>query len=160
VVLGLVDLRRWVVGAIAVGFLAVPAADATTTAARTTGAVGVSLKYGHGRAKISWRGSLLGWGIRGRIVATDNVVVRNWSSRVRLTDNVTAYRGSRMTVRVYGTSGLWRIKVKGRGINVSGVVRGSLTLNGVDTGRTGKYSIAGADFRPWPRVTRTFTLHD
>lgn len=157
--LGLVHLRRLLLGALVAGLLVVPAADAAT-AARTPGSVGLSLKYGHGRAKISWRGSLLGWGIRGRIVATNNVVVRNWSSRVRLTDTVTAYRGRRMTVRVYGTSGLWRVKIKGRGINVSGVVRGSLTLDGADTGRTGKYSIGGADFRPWPRLARTFSLHD
>jgi hypothetical protein len=153
------SLRRFVLGVLAVGLLAVPAADAGTAAARTTGSVGLSLKYGHGRAKISWRGSLLGWGIRGRIVATNNVVVRNWSGRVRLSDNVTAYRGRHMTVRVYGTSGLWRLKIKGRGINVSGVVRGSLTLDGADTGRTGKYSIGGGELRRWPRAERTFSLH-
>jgi hypothetical protein len=154
------NLRRLFLGALAAGLLAVPAAEGGTTVARTAGAVGVSLKYGHGWAKISGRGSLLGWGIRGRIVATTNVVVRNWSSRVRLTDTVTAYRGSLITVRVYGTSGAWRIKVKGRRINVSGVVRGSLTLDGVDAGLTGRYSIAGGDFRPWPRAARTFALSD
>ena len=63
-----------------------------------------------------------------------------------------------VTYRVFSFDGTWRVRVKGRGISVSVVVRGSLALAGVDTGRTGTYSIAGGDFLSRPRRLHTFSL--
>jgi hypothetical protein len=73
------------------------------------------------------------------------------------------YRGVRdgrthVTFRVFSSDGAWRVRSKGRGINVSGVVRGSLTLDGANRGRTGTYSIGGSDFRPSPRTRHTYSL--
>jgi hypothetical protein len=46
----------------------------------------------------------------------------------------------------------------GRGINVSGVAKGSFLLDGVNSGSTGLYSISGGQYRAWPRSVRTCSL--
>jgi hypothetical protein len=150
-------LRRFLV-ILLVGLLAMPAAGAQGTVARTPGAVELSRKDGHGFAKISRRGTLLGRVRRGRVVATRNVFVGHWSSKRRVSDDRVAYRGTRMTLRVYSSDGRWRVRLRGRGINVSGVVNGWLTLDGVNSGSTGLYSIEGRRYRPWPLSQRTFSL--
>jgi hypothetical protein len=153
-----------VIGALLLGAFAIPAAlMAQRVPARTTGSVSLSLKSGRGLAIIQSRGALLGRIKAGRIVATSNVVVRCWRYRTRLESGMIRYRGVRqgctyITFRVFSDDGTWRVRIKGRGINVSGIVRGSLALDGANTGRTGTYSIAGAEFRPWPRRLHTYSL--
>jgi hypothetical protein len=153
----LVQLRRFLLLGFLVGLFVVPAAIANREVA-TSGGVTLELEYGHGLAKISWRGTLLGRVRRGRIVATRNVFVGHSSSRKRLSDRLVAYRGRRMTLRVLSTDGAWRVRIRGRGISVSGVVTGRLVLDGVDSGKTGLYSIASGPFRSWPRAARRFAL--
>ena len=153
-----------VIGALLLGGFVVPAAlMAQSASARTAGSVSLSLKSGRGLAIIQSRGALLGRIKAGRIVATPNVVVRCWRYRTRLESGMIRYRGLRqgctyITFRVFSDDGTWRVRIKGRGINVSGVVRGSLALDGANTGRTGTYSIAGREFRPWPRRLHTYSL--
>jgi hypothetical protein len=153
-----------VIGAFLLGAFAVPAAlMAERLPARTTGSVPLSLKSGHGLAIVESRGALLGRIRAGRIVATPNVVVRCWRHRARLASGLIRYRGLRAgcaykTFHVFSDDGRWRVRVRGRGIDVSGVVRGSLALNGANTGRTGTYSIAGSRYRRWPRRLHTYSL--
>jgi hypothetical protein len=153
-----------VIGALLLGGFALPAAlMAERLPARTTGSVLLSLKSGRGLAIIQSRGALLGRVKAGRIVATPNVVVRCWRYKTRLASGMIRYRGVRkgctyLTFRVFSDDGTWRVRIRGRGINVSGVVRGSLALDGANTGRTGTYSIAGGEFRPWPRRLHTYSL--
>ncbi len=142
--------RRLLIGIfVLAGLAAIPAALAwQTTAARTPGSVALSLKYGHGRAVIGSQGALLGRIRAGRIVATSNVIVRCWRYRKRLASGLILYRGrgedcGSITLHVAADDGAWRLRIKGRGINVSGVAKGSLLLDGVDSGRTGLYSISG-----------------
>jgi hypothetical protein len=109
------------------------------------------------------RGALLGRVRAGRIVATSNVIVRCWRWRTRLDSGLIKYQGRgdgcpNITLRVSSTSGAWRVRIRGRGINVSGVVHGSLTLNGADTGSVGTYAIAERSAKPWPRTRHTFAL--
>ena len=123
----------------------------------------LSLKSGRGLAIIRSRGALLGRIKVGRVVVTPNVVVRCWRYRTRLASGMIRYRGVRggctfIAFRVFSGDGTWRVRIRGRGINVSGVVRGSLALNGANTGRTGLYSIAGREFRPWPRRLHRYSL--
>lgn len=146
-----------VIAALLLGGFAFPVVLlAQTLPARTTGSVALSLKSGRGVAIIRSHGALLGRIKVGRVVVTPNVVVRCWRYRTRLASGMIRYRGVRrrctfIAIRVFSGDGTWRVRIRGRGINVSGVVRGSLALNGANTGRTGTYSIAGREFRPWPR---------
>jgi hypothetical protein len=158
-------MRHWlVIGALLLGAFAVsPAVTAQRVPGRTTGSVPLSLKSGRGLAIIKSRGALLGRIKAGRIVATLNVVVRCWRYRTRLASGMVRYRGLRAgcaykTFHVFSDDGRWRVRVKGRGINVSGVARGSLVLDGANTGRTGTYSIAGSRYRRWPRRPHTYSL--
>jgi hypothetical protein len=153
-----------VTGALLLGAFAVPAAlMAQLAPARTTGSVPLSLKSGRGLAIVKARGTLLGRSRTGRIVATPNVVVRCWRHRTRLASGMIRYRGLRAgctykTFLVFSDDGRWRVRIRGRGINVSGVARGSLALDGANAGRTGTYSIAGTPYRRWPRRLHTYSL--
>ena len=154
------QLRRVLLVALTSAFFALPAGSAEGALPRTSGSVQVALKDGHGFARLALRGTLLGRVRRGRIVATENVFVGHWRSKKRVSDRLVAYRGSRMTLRVFSGDGAWVVRVRGRGINVSGVVRGSLTLDGVNSRPTGLYAIDGGAYHPWPRSQRTFRLQD
>jgi hypothetical protein len=153
-----------VIGALLLGGFAISAAlMAESVPAGTTGSVPLALEHGRGLAIIKSRGALLGRIRAGRIVATPNVVVRCWRYRTRLASGMIRYRGVRkgcthVAFRVFSSDGTWRVRIRGRGINVSGVARGSLTLDAADTGRTGTYSIAGSEFRRWPRRLHTYSL--
>jgi hypothetical protein len=50
--------------------------------------------------------------------------------------------------------GAWTTTLRGRGINASAVVRGTLKLRGT----RGRFSIDGGQSRKWPRVMRTYKL--
>jgi hypothetical protein len=154
----LLRLRRVLLIGSASALLALPAGSAERALLRTPGGVQVSLEDGHGFAKLGTRGTLLGRIQHGRVVATRNVFVGHWTSRRKVSDRLVAYRGRRMTLRVFSGDGAWVVRLRGRGINVSGVVRGYLTLDGVDSGPTGRYSIAGGNEHAWPRSRRTFQL--
>jgi hypothetical protein len=148
------------------GLVAVPGAlGAQAVAARTPGSVQLSLQAGRGLAVIQLRGALLGRIRAGRIVATRNVAVRCWKYRTKLASGLIRYRGrgedcASITLYVSSQNGdaPWHVRIRGRGINVSGVARGSLTLDGANTGPTGTYSIGGRAKKPWPRDSRTFAL--
>lgn len=128
------------------------AAEAGTKALLTTpGATSVSLEWGVGRAVLGRRGSMIGNVGRGRIVATKNVSTRGCEVTV-LRARKTVCRGRALRFYVFG--GTWRVAVRGRGVNLSGVVRGHLRLQG----RSGTFSIAGAPERAWPSTPTTFRL--
>jgi hypothetical protein len=157
--------RRLLIGTFMLaGLAAVSAAVAAqNTVAGTPGSVAFSLKYGHGRTVIGSNGALLGRIRAGRIVATPNVVVRCWRYRKRLASGLIRYRGRgkdcpNITLHVATDDGAWRLRIRGRRINVSGVAKGSLLLDGVNSGSTGLYSISGGQYRPWPRSAHTYSL--
>jgi hypothetical protein len=156
--------RRLSIGILVLaGLVAVPLIFAAPAASRTPGSVALSLQSGRGLSVIMSRGSLLARVRGGRIVATGNVIVRCWRSKTRLDSGLFQYRGRGdgcryITLRVFSDTGTWRVSIRGHGINVSGVVRGSLTLDGADTGSVGTYAIAGRPAKPWPRTRHTFAL--
>lgn len=145
-------------GALALG--AVPAAQpSATTALRTPGAVGVSLRDGIGFASISRRGSLLMRVGYGRISITDlpggtKPSVSCDRSGTRVGDSTVIYRGSGVSCRVFG--GPWRVRMRGRNIDADGVVLGYLTLD--REGAKGWYSIDGSRYRLWPLARTRFRL--
>ncbi len=151
--------RLFLISVLALAGVAVlPTGGMQLSAATTEGSVELSLRDGRGLAAISGRGTVLGRLRRGRIVATKNVLVANWGSKRDVASNLVAYRGWRMSLRVFSGEGRWRIRLRGRGVNVSAVVRGALVLDGANSGDAGRYSIDGGPVRAWPRARQTFTL--
>jgi hypothetical protein len=134
---------------------------------RTPGAEAVELNHGNGRAVVTGRGALLVHIGRGRL----RIVDRPGGGRPALSDTCRrrAHRVSRTTLEVRGRNvgcfiwsgaggGSWQAVMRGRNINASGQVRGSLTLDAVNTGRVGTFRIGGGALRAWPRRVRTFAL--
>lgn len=137
-------------------------ASAGTFGTRVAGSEDISLKYGAGYASIWDRGSVLGWVRRGRIK------VRNLPGRGAPRGTVTGCEtrhgslkgtlicgGRDLRFRIYGTT--WKVQIQGRGINVSGVIRGYLALDRADGG-TGIYSIGGESYRRWPATVTVFRV--
>jgi hypothetical protein len=152
-------LATWVVDA---AFARVP------VLLRTPGSEFLELRSGNGRAVVTGRGSL-GLNIRSgrlRIVDLPQAGTPNLTSRCRRR----ARRVSPTTLEIRGRNigcviwsgedgGRWQAILRGRLIDASGKVRGSLTLDAVDRGPTGRFSI-GADgsWHDWPRRARTYAL--
>jgi hypothetical protein len=144
----------------ALAFAVAPATHASeTTALRTPGAVGVSLRDGVGYASIARRGSLLMRVGRGRVAITD--LPGGEAPRVtcdrggrRVSRATVVYRGRRVSCRVFG--GPWRVRLRGRNIDADGVVLGSLTLD--REGSRGWFSIDGSRYRLWPASRTSYKL--
>jgi hypothetical protein len=135
------------------------AAPASSALARTPGSESFSLRDGWGTASVWQRGALLGHLRSGRLIVVDlpapgspTVIVRGYETRKALNANTTEYRGRDMSFRIYGAT--WRVRIRGRGIDVSGVVRGWLRLGGV----SGTFAIGDGDYQPWPATPQVFRL--
>lgn len=127
--------------------------------ARTPGSESFSLRNGTGRAVLWQRGSILGRIRSGRLVVVDlptggspTVIVRGQESKEVLDERTTVYVGEGMSFRIFG--GTWRARLRGRGISVSGVMRGWLRL----VGTKGTFAIGDEDYRRWPTDLQTFKL--
>jgi hypothetical protein len=134
---------------------------------RTPGAQLVQLENGRGRAAVTRQGSLLVNIGKGRL----RVIDLAGAGRPRLSDACQrrARRVSARTVEIRGRnvrcliwSGVsgspWQAILTGRRISASGAVRGSLTLDGAQTGTTGLYKIGDRGWQGWPRAARTYVL--
>jgi hypothetical protein len=64
--------------------------------------------------------------------------------------------GTKVRFRIIG--GSFKIVVRGRGINLSLVGKGNVTLNGADTGDDGTYSVNGGDYSAVPGFPSAFPL--
>ena len=144
---GVRRLRLLFVIAVVGGALAAPA---TASARRSLELVG-----GTGFAAIANRGAVIGRVGAGRVVVIHKSgyaapsgyvrgcnLGRRGSFRTKL-----VCRGDR-TISFYVHGGRWRVKMRGRAINVSGVVSGALTLR---DGEAGTYWVSGMSRRrAWP----------
>jgi hypothetical protein len=120
----------------------------------TAGGSPLSLENGRGTAIVRSReGSILGSVRRGRVRAV-NGHVRGCETRRRLSRRTVLCIGNDLTFWATGRG--WTITARGRGINASGVLKGSLTLQGT----RGTYSLepGGGNERPWPRLRRTYSI--
>jgi hypothetical protein len=145
------------------GALALALSSAThtsaATAARTPGAVGVSLRDGVGYAAVSNRGSLLVRVGRGRVSVTDlpggSMPSVSCDRRgLRKSRSTIVYRGRGVSCHVFGT--YWRVRIHGYNIDADGVVRGYLALD--REGARGRYSIDERPYRLWPAAPTRFRL--
>jgi hypothetical protein len=75
---------------------------------------------------------------------------------VEKNDTTTTWRGTKVRFRIIG--GSFRIVVRGRGINLSLVGRGNVTLDGAGTVDDGSYSVNGGDYLSMPEFSLPFPL--
>jgi hypothetical protein len=142
-----------------------PIASAADVAARTSGAQTFELRNGHGRAVVTRRGTVLVNVQRGRVRVIDLPGGRPPRHRCtgeerRVSETAIEYRGKdlRCSVSSLGQARPWQLVIRGHGVFASGVVRGSLTLDAVDTGRAGRFQIGDRPLKRWPRAPRTYAL--
>src|SRR6266571_9408188 len=126
--------------------LALPAASAARTQGASDGTV--SVRDGRGTITISGRGGVIGSFAQGRVTISDPVdgdgtgpIVTgdNWSKDRDAT--TTTWGGTRVRFRIIG--GTFKIRVQGRGINLSFVGKGNITLKGAGTDDDGSYAANG-----------------
>jgi opacity protein-like surface antigen len=153
-------MRRLLTFAVLVA-LALPAAVAARTLGPNDGTLSVS--GGRGTVIIAGHGAVIGSFLRGSVMINDPidgdgtgpiVTGDEWSKEKSLT--ATTWGGTKVRFRIIG--GTFRIVVKGRGINLSVVGKGTVTLNGAGTDDDGTYSVNGAVYDTMPNLPFAFLL--
>lgn len=142
--------------------LALPAASAAREHGPTDGTL--SVRDGRGFVMVSGRGAAIGSFFRGSVTITDPVDGDGTGPIVMGDDfppkerdaDTTMWRGTRVRFRIIG--GYFSIRVQARGINVSFVGKGTVKLNGADTGDDGDFSVNGGPLTPIPGFPLSFPL--
>ena len=141
--------------------LALPATSAARGRTPTDGTL--SVRDARGTITISGRGGVIGSFARGSVTIVDPVdgdgtgpIVTgdDWSKERN--DTTTTWGGARVRFRMIG--GTFRIRVQGRGINLSLVGKGNVTLRGAGTDDDGTYSVNGEAYSPIPDFPFSFPL--
>ena len=141
--------------------LALPAASAARDQSVSDGTL--SVQNGRGTITISARGGVIGSFARGSVRISDPingdgtgpiVTGDEWSNERDAT--TTTWGGTRVRFRIIG--GSFRIVVRGRGINLSLVGTGKVTLDGAGTGDDGSYSVNGGEYLALPVFSFPFSL--
>jgi hypothetical protein len=141
--------------------LALPAASAARNQGANDGTL--SVRDARGTVTISVRGGVIGSFARGSVRISDPVdgdgtgpIVTGdeWSNERDAT--TTTWGGTRVRFRIIG--GAFRIVVKGRGINLSLVGKGNVTLDGAGTLDDGSYSVNGGEYLAMPGFPLPFPL--
>jgi hypothetical protein len=134
---------------------------------RTPGAELVEVRGGAGRGVVTGKGALLLHLRKGQVRIVDrpggdrpnvNRGCRRRAERVSPTTLEIRGRDIGCFVSSENNGGPWQVVMRGRGVSAGGSVKGSLTLDAVDTGRPGRFRIGDEDWRRWPRTVRTYVL--
>src|SRR6266571_3128201 len=129
--------------------LALPAASAARTQGANDGTL--SVQDAHGTITISARGGVIGSFARGSVRISDPidgdgtgpiVTGDDWSKERDST--TTTWGGTKVRFRNIG--GTFKIRVQGRGINLSFVGKGNVTLKGAGTDADGTYAVNGGEY--------------
>jgi hypothetical protein len=141
--------------------LAVPATSAAQPRGANDGTL--SVRDGRGIIVISGRGAVIGSFAQGSVRIVDPLdtdgappVVSGEEFHREIDDTTDVYRGTKVRFRLIG--GTFRIVVKGRGINLSVVGKGNVTLKGAGTEDDGTYSVNGEPYSPIPDFPFPFVL--
>jgi hypothetical protein len=142
--------------------LALPAASAARDRSASDGTL--SVVDARGTITISGRGGVIGSFGRGSVTISDPVdgdgtgpiVTGDDFPPVEKNDTTTTWRGTKVRFRIIG--GSFRIVVRARGINLSLVGTGRVTLDGTGTGDDGSYSVNGDDYLALPDFLLPFQL--
>jgi hypothetical protein len=145
------SLPQLVVAAGAVLLLALPSVAGGAKKGDGT----LAVQGGKGIVQIAARGTIIGSVNQGQVKVIDRdpfdgatPKVKGGQLRAR-TDRMIWRQGRNIRFRLVG--GFYRLRVQGRGIELSAVGRGSVTLNGDERyADTGLYSLNGDDFLPVP----------
>lgn len=142
-------MRKALLTLLGLGVLAAPAAVLAASGALGDGTL--SIDDGRGTVTVQARGAVLGRLEQGSITVADRSpddlsqpIVYGWDERVLRLDDTVVYVGDKMRFRVLG--GSWRIVVRGIGIDLSAVGRGTVRLKGEGLD-PGVYSTDGEDCR-------------
>jgi hypothetical protein len=153
-------MRRLLTFAVLVA-LALPA----TSAARQRGAADgtLSVRDARGKISISARGGVIGSFAQGSVTIVDPIendgtgpIVSGESFHKEIDFQTDVYRGKNVRFRIIG--GSFRVRVQGRGINLSLVGKGNVTLLGAGTGDDGTYSVNGGEYSAIPSFPFVFPL--
>jgi hypothetical protein len=142
-------MRRLLTFAVLAG-LVLPAAAFARPDASSDGTLAV--QDGNGKVVISGRGGVIGSFAKGSVTISDPVdgdgtgpiVTGDDFPPIERSDTMTTWRGKGVRFRMIG--GTFRIVVKGRGINLSFVGKGNVTVAGAGTFDDGTYSVNGGDY--------------
>ena len=112
---------------------------------------------------LSVRGGVIGSFAKGSVTITDPVdgdgtgpiVTGDEWSKDR-SDTTTSWGGTKVRFRIIG--GAFKIRVQGRGINLSLVGKGNVTMTGAGTGDDGSYSVNGGEYSAIPGFPFAFPL--
>lgn len=141
--------------------LALPAASAARNQGASDGTL--SVRDARGTVTISVRGGVIGSFARGSVRISDPiegdgtgpiVTGDEWSNERDAT--TTTWGGTKVRFRIIG--GSFRIVVRGRGINLSLVGKGNVTLDGAGTVDDGSYSVNGGEYLAMPEFPFPFSL--
>jgi hypothetical protein len=153
-------MRRFLTFAMLIA-LAVPAASVAAGRGPNDGTL--SVRDARGTIVISARGGVIGSFAQGSVRIVDPVpgdgsgpIVSGDEWSIERNETTTSWGGTKVRFRIIG--GAFRIRIQGRGINLSLVGKGNVTLNGAGTGADGTYSINGDEYGPIPDFLFAFPL--
>jgi hypothetical protein len=155
-------MRRLLTFAVLALALAVPVSAAARSAGANDGTL--SVKDARGFVTIQGRGGVIGSITQGRITISDPIdgdgtgpiVTGDDFPPVEKNENTTTWRGNKVRFRIIG--GTFKIVVRGRGINLSFVGKGSIIINGAGTDDDGSYATNGGDYNLIPAFAVPFAL--
>lgn len=154
-------MRRFLTFAVLVA-LAVPATSAARARGPNDGTL--SVREARGTIVISGRGGVIGSFARGSVTISDPIdgdgtgpiVTGEDFPPIERNETTTTWRGTKVRFRIIG--GAFRVVIRGRGINLSFVGKGNVTLNGAGTGADGIYSVNGGEYSAIPDFLVGFPL--
>jgi hypothetical protein len=154
-------MRRLLTFAVLALALVLPAGAAARTSGSNDGTL--SVKDARGIITIQARGGVIGSFATGKVTISDPIdgdgtgpIVSGAERHREIGDTTDVYAGDRVRFRLIG--GTFRVVVRGRGINLSAVGKGSVILNGFGTDDDGSYSVNGSEFNPIPAFALPFQL--
>src|SRR5213596_2217355 len=114
----------------------------------------LSVQSGDGKIVIAGRGGVIGSFAKGSVTISDPIdgdgtgpiVTGDDFPPIERNDTTTTWRGTKVRFRIIG--GTFKIRVQGRGINLSLVGKGNVTMTGAGTGDDGSYSVNGGEYSP------------
>jgi hypothetical protein len=155
-------MRRFLTFAVLVA-LAVPATSAARARGPNDGTL--SVRDAHAtKIVISGRGGVIGSFARGSVTISDPIdgdgtgpiVTGEDFPPIERSETTTTWRGTKVRFRIIG--GAFRVVIRGRGINLSFVGKGNVTLYGAGTAADGTYSTNGGEYSAIPDFLVGFPL--
>jgi hypothetical protein len=154
-------MRRLLTFAVLTLALALPAGSAARERGPNDGTL--SVKDARGTITIQGRGGVIGSFAQGSVRIFDPIegdgtgpIVSGEEFHREVDAATDVYRGTKVRFRNIG--GTFKIVVKGRGINLSFVGKGTITVNGAGTEADGTYAVNGTEYSPIPAFLFTFSL--